>query len=506
MIDAQDFVNRIVKGYNEGWGPEELPADESLARSFVPAGTAAYRDFSNISPELPEFLADRCTGCMECVTACPDTAILGKVMPESALPRSDSALAARSWARTKKYFEGFEKRGQEGGLFGIFIDPTKCKGCAECVAVCDDRGTQALKMIPKVPGVLDDYRRAFEIFQSLGETPRGYLIDKSLPDMMLAERALLYTGGAGSCMGCGEGTAIRMMLAATGFAHGERSVGIVAATGCNTVFGSTYPFNPYRVPWTNSLFENAAPVALGVRISWDRRGWREKKIWVLGGDGAMGDIGFQALSRLLATGADVNVLVLDTQVYSNTGGQASMSSFMGQDAKFSAVGSEGRGKSERRKELGQILLMHPDTFVAQTTPAHVNHFYKAVMAANDFQGPAVVIAYATCQPEHGVGDAEAAERAKMAVMSRAFPLFIYDPRKGSKVAERLSLWGNPAEKSDWWVNPKTGERVDFIDFARGEGRFARHFDAQGRPSEMLQAASEERLANWRRLQELAGTV
>jgi pyruvate/2-oxoacid:ferredoxin oxidoreductase beta subunit len=372
------------------------------------------------------------------------------------------------------------------------------------VAVCDDRGTHALKMIGKGPGVVDGYRQAFEFFTSLGETDARYILEKSLPDMMLAERSMLYTGGAGSCMGCGEGTAIRMMLAATGFVYGPKSAGIVAATGCNTVFGSTYPFNPYRVPWTNSLFENAAPVAMGVRMAWDRRGWQDKKLWVLGGDGAMGDIGFQGLSRMLASGMDIKVLVLDTQVYSNTGGQTSMSSFMGQEAKFSAIGTEGQGKPEHRKELAQILMMHPDTFIAQTTPAHVNHFYKAVLAANEWKGPAVVVAYATCQPEHGVGDAAAAEQAKLAVLSRAFPLFIHDPRKGEKLSERLSLWGNPAEKEDWWVNPKTQERVDFITFARTEGRFARHFDEMGNPSEMLKIATADRLANWRRLQELAG--
>jgi len=130
-------------------------------------------------------------------------------------------------------------------------------------------------------------------------------------------------GGAGSCPGCGEATAVRMLVAATRQVHGPESMGIVAATGCNTVYGSTYPYNPYLVPWTNSLFENAPAVALGVRARWDAAGHRERKVWVLGGDGAMYDIGFQALSRMVAAGADIKVLVLDTQVYSNTGGQAS---------------------------------------------------------------------------------------------------------------------------------------------------------------------------------------
>ena len=91
---------------------------------------------------------------------------------------------------------------------------------------------------------------------------------------MLGEHAIGYVGGAGSCSGCGEGSAIRMVVAATRQVHGPESMGIVAATGCNTVFGSTYPYNPFLMPWTNSLFENAAAVALGIRAGWEQAGHR----------------------------------------------------------------------------------------------------------------------------------------------------------------------------------------------------------------------------------------
>jgi len=118
-----------------------------------------------------------------------------------------------------------------------------------------------------------------------------------------------------------------MMLAATGFVYGKDNIGMVAATGCNTVYTSTYPYNPYIIPWTNSLFENAPADAMGVRARWDQLGWAKKRLWVVGGDGAMLDIGFQSLSpyvRLLEWIS--RFLVLDTQVYSNTGGQASTGS------------------------------------------------------------------------------------------------------------------------------------------------------------------------------------
>lgn len=510
---VDDFNRRVIGAYRAGTGSVELPADIGVARSLIPPGTAALRDFSYIAPEIPEFDSEKCVGCMGCVTECPDTAILGKAIPASGVEKAlteikdpeERAWVKSHWSRTRKYYEVPAKRGAEGALFGIFIDPTKCKGCAECVQVCDDLGYHALRMVRKDEGTLPRYRRAFEFFRKIGPTPREYINERALADFMLAESsALLYVGGAGSCMGCGEATAIRMLLAATGFVHGPEKIAIVAATGCNTVYGSTYPYNPFIVPWTNSLFENAPAVAMGIRARWDQRGWRDKKLWVIGGDGAMYDIGFQSLSRLLVSGMDVNVLVLDTQVYSNTGGQASTASFLAQDAKMAAIGGALPGKGERRKELSQICLMHPDVYVAQTTPAHINHFYKAVMEANEYPGPALVNVYSTCQPEHGVADNMAAQHAKLAVESRAFPLFIYDPRKGERIRDRLSLVGNPGQKEDWWTPPKSDKPVTFIDFARTEGRFARQFDERGNPSAALLRAQEDRLRNWRMLQELAG--
>src|SRR3989304_5730305 len=146
------------------------------------------------------------------------------------------------------------------------------------------------------------YAKDFAFFNRLPETPKKYINEKLLSDMMLAGRSLLYVGGAGFCMGCGEGTVIRMMLAATGFVYGPENVGMVASTGCNTVYTSTYPYNPYRIPWTNSLFENAPADSMGVRSRWDQIGWGDKPLWCIGGDGAMFDIGFQSLSRMLASG------------------------------------------------------------------------------------------------------------------------------------------------------------------------------------------------------------
>jgi pyruvate/2-oxoacid:ferredoxin oxidoreductase beta subunit/Pyruvate/2-oxoacid:ferredoxin oxidoreductase delta subunit len=525
LFDVHAYVddfNRGVMSAYRGNADVELPADDGVARSIIPPGTAATRDFSHLAPRIPEFIADRCVGCMSCVNSCPDTAIFGVAIPKSTFEERLDAFAknepvaagaaetAKShFVATRKYGDVPARRGLEPALFGIFVDPVHCKGCGECVEVCVALGYDALTMVDKVTDdaggatTLERYARDMRFFRSLPPTPREYRNEKALADLMLGELATGYVGGAGSCSGCGEATAIRMLVAATRQTYGAEGMGIVASTGCNTVFGSTYPYNPYLVPWTNSLFENGPADALGIRARWDQDGKSERRLWVIGGDGAMYDIGFQSLSRMVASGADVKVLVLDTQVYSNTGGQASTASFGGQVTKLSAYGKSLHGRPERRKELGRILMAHGDVFVAQTTPAHVNHFYKAILDANSYPGPAVVISYAPCQPEHGIADDASNRQARLAVDSRAFPLFTYDPRKGATLKERLSLQGNPFPTAEWSSLPD-GTIVDFLTFARTEGRFAPHFAADGTPSAEIRATQEDRKANWRTLQELAG--
>jgi pyruvate/2-oxoacid:ferredoxin oxidoreductase beta subunit/Pyruvate/2-oxoacid:ferredoxin oxidoreductase gamma subunit/NAD-dependent dihydropyrimidine dehydrogenase PreA subunit len=504
-----DFCEHVIGNYARG-KENDLVADEYLGRSFMPAASAMRRSFRTLAPDIPELVAANCVGCMECVSACPDTAIMGKVVEPESLQEQLAKVEIEAlrnqlqaqFVKTQKYWTIPEKKGEQGGLFSIFVDPDKCKGCGECVVACGSH--KALEMKPK-NGNVSRMDLMMDLYHHLPETPKRLLNEKALGDMMLASSSQLFVGGAGSCMGCGEATAIRLMLAATGFVYGADKIGIVGATGCNSVYGSTYPFNPYTVPWTNSLFENAPADAMGIRLRWHQEGHDDYKLWCLGGDGAMYDIGFQSLSRMLASGMDIKVLVLDTQVYSNTGGQASTATFTSQDAKMSAVGKANPGgKTEHRKEMAQILMMHPNAFVAQTIAGNPSHFYKTIMAANEYPGPAVVIAYTTCQPEHGVADDRSMLQEKLAVESRAFPLLVYDPRKGEKFRERLSLAGNPAMKEDWYVDPHINQAVDFISFARTEGRFSRHFDADGNPDASIKAAQQDRLENWRRLQELAG--
>ncbi|HVK07330.1 MAG TPA: 4Fe-4S binding protein, partial [Gemmataceae bacterium] len=172
VLDVTDFNERIIRGYEEGYGEKELPADLSVARSLIPAGTASLRDFSYIAPEIPEYIPSNCTGCMDCVTECPDSAILGKVLGEdeweqklAELPEADREMFRAQWSRTKKYYDGGKKKQGVGGMFNIIIDPSKCKGCAECVTVCDD---DALKMVGKTDELMIKARKSHRIFKDMG--------------------------------------------------------------------------------------------------------------------------------------------------------------------------------------------------------------------------------------------------------------------------------------------------------------------------------------------------
>src|SRR5262249_30142364 len=197
VLDVVNYNERIIRGYKEGYGEKDLPADPTVARSLIPAGTATLRDFSNIAPEIPVYIPENCTGCMDCVTECPDTAILGKVLSEvefeenlkTIVDEVDRELFRSKWSTTRTYYDGPKKKNLPGGMFNIIIDPSKCKGCAECVTVCDD---DALKMVNKTDEVMIRSRKSHRFFKNFGPSNPAYINDNLLIDMMLKEQTHVY--------------------------------------------------------------------------------------------------------------------------------------------------------------------------------------------------------------------------------------------------------------------------------------------------------------------------
>ncbi len=498
------------------------------------------------------------------------------------------ALAVYPVARTRPFFDAAEKTGAgSGGLYAAVIDPWKCTGCLECVSVC---GPGALVERSQDAPLQEDLQARFEFLTTLPKTPARFFADALKPDgdikrlLLDPDNYYATTGGHGGCRGCGEVTAIRLVVSANhaithqrqqehqgeledliarlnlkrdslpdaqearrerlgeligtlekrlylyeGGPRGNGPAGAVIAnsTGCSSVYASTFPYNCYNDPWVNSLFQDAQPLAKGMfeglaaQLATDVRALRLARLeledgyrpdqhdrelrylsWTgftpdelallptvmtIGGDGATYDIGFGALSRILASGTPLKVVVLNTGVYSNTGGQASTSSFIGQDADLARVGKVQGGKHEARKELGLIASFHPDVFVCSTSTALPGHFLKNTLECLRYtQGPAVMDIYTPCQSEHGITDAAAARHGRLAVESRMSPVFVHDTRRGASLHDSFSLDGNPDPDKDW-----TTTTLEYLDdngglqlltmpltpavFALGENRFRKQF-------------------------------
>jgi len=308
--------------------------------------------------------------------------------------------------------------------------------------------------------------------------------------------------------------------------RGRAALGMANSTGCSSVWASTYPYNPYPFPWTNHLFQDAPSIAIGIfegqmrkmadgflsvrraeleldgaydpaesekalkGFNWQRFTDDEfllcPPMIAMGGDGAMLDIGFQNLSRLLASGKPLRVVVLDTQVYSNTGGQACTSGFTGQVADMSAYGPAQHGKTEARKELGLLAIAHRGAFVHQSSQASPSHLVAGVIKGLQSRRPAVFNFYTPCPIEHGLTDDWAKQGARLALESRAFPYLTFDPDAGTSFADCLSLDGNPSVEDTWpayTLKYRTDDGVDstlelpltIADWAATEGRFRKHF-------------------------------
>jgi pyruvate-ferredoxin/flavodoxin oxidoreductase len=305
-------------------------------------------------------------------------------------------------------------------------------------------------------------------------------------------------------------------------ANGMSVMMMGASTGCNTVYGSTPPSNPHAYPWMNSLFQDGATIswlmAESVILDHARRSVvperltdslldREAgvaseadyftlthlddalmteqeirelpKVWVVGGDGALGDIGFQNVSKvILQNRPNVKILMLDTQVYSNTGGQNSDSSTMLGGYDMNQFGVASQGKLIEKKNVAEAFTSgHGSPFVAQVSMANSAKLYKAMLDGLEYRGTAFFQAYTTCQPEHGVGDNMSADQAKLVRDGRGMPEFVFNPRKGETSQEAFDLKGNPSLDRDWWRTKYTdGTEYSFTvaHWAVSEGRFRKH--------------------------------
>ncbi|MEZ5175450.1 MAG: 2-oxoacid:acceptor oxidoreductase family protein [Acidimicrobiia bacterium] len=303
--------------------------------------------------------------------------------------------------------------------------------------------------------------------------------------------------------------------------NGMSVMAMGAHTGCNTVYGSTPPNNPHPYPWMNSLFQDGATVtwllgesfiadharrsviperladyiSLGVglsndeyfemlhmtdRVMTDREIRELPKAWAIGGDGGMGDIGYQNVSKVvLQNRPNVKLLMLDTQVYSNTGGQNSDSTPMPGGGDMNQFGPASEGKMTEKKGVAESFISgHGSPFVAQVSMANTAQFYKSLLDALDYRGTAFIQSYTTCQPEHGVADDLSTHQAGLVRDSRGMPQFVLNPQLGETYQEALDISGNPNRDRDWTeITSKLTDRTfqyTVAHFAATEARFRRH--------------------------------
>ena len=298
---------------------------------------------------------------------------------------------------------------------------------------------------------------------------------------------------------------------------------MAAHTGCNTVYGSTPPNNPHPYPWMNSLFQD------GITVGWllgesfivdhgrrsviperlldalmtaredvinpreyyeyvhfsdavmtDQEILEMPKVWVVGGDGGMGDIGYQNMSKvILQNRPNVKAVMLDTQVYSNTGGQNSDSTPMLGGNDMNMFGTATQGKNVEKKTVAETFLAgHGSPFVAQISIANAPKLYRSILDGIEYRGTAFLQCFTTCQPEHGVADDMALTQAQRVRDSRGAPEFVFNPRLGETYPEALDVKGNPSIDMDWYETKfkSTNEpyRYTVAHWCATEARFRNH--------------------------------
>nr|WP_321238247.1 pyruvate:ferredoxin (flavodoxin) oxidoreductase [uncultured Tolumonas sp.] len=521
---APNFVKTVTAIMLSGKG-DSLPVS-----AFPPDGTwlvsTTKWEKRNIAETIPIWHADACTQCNYCVAACPHAAIRAKVVAPEALDDAPGSLSALD----------VKARDMKGMKYVLQVAPEDCTGCNLCVEVCPakDRKQPELKAINMRNRLehLVEERQNFEYFLSLLDIDKSTMERIDIRTSQLITPLFEYSG---ACSGCGETPYIKLLTQLFGdrllIAN---ATGCSSIYGGNL---PTTPYTTDRSgrgpAWANSLFEDNAEFGLGYRLSVDQHKERairlltqlsdqlpmalvdalnaadlavearrelitqtkallanmdapranelihvidyliEKSIWLIGGDGWAYDIGFGGLDHVLSQNANVNVLVLDTQCYSNTGGQQSKATPFGAITKFG-----DNGKRKAKKDLGVTMMMYGHVYVAQISlGAQMNQTVKALQEAEAYPGPSLVIAYSPCE-EHGYDLATSHEQMKSLTASGFWPLYRFNPANTQNDKPALTLDSKTTEGS-------------LISAIMNERRFSRLFDEHPETAEQIKLEMED---------------
>lgn len=426
----------------------------------------------DIADVVPSWNSEKCIECGICSLVCPH-AVIRPILNKDEKLKKDSI--------TKK-----------GYKYQIVISERDCTSCGLCILSCP---TKALEKKKK------DYENDYFVEKYFDNYENEELFPPfTIKGSQLRKPCFSFSG---ACQGCGETPYIKLLTQLF-----QQELMIANATGCSSIYGGSLPETPYSINWANSLFEDNAEFAMGMLLSDKEKKEKIKSIintsmnsvnknvrelyetylkniddykitkevkeklkeeeipsdlkdylpymphnsiWAVGGDGWAYDIGFSGIDHVLSSGEDINILVLDTEVYSNTGGQASKSSRLGQVAEFANL-----GKETRKKDLFKIALCYPNCYVAEVSlGADYNQTIKAFKEAHEHKGPSIIICYSPCV-EHGI---------KNGMINS-----ISEEKKAVKCGYTMLMRYLPSEEK-LYIDSKEPDFTEYIDFLSNERRF-----------------------------------
>ncbi|MGM3175551.1 pyruvate:ferredoxin (flavodoxin) oxidoreductase [Dickeya lacustris] len=528
---APDFVKTVTAAMLAGLG-DSLPVSALPPDGTWPTGTTQWEK-RNIAERIPLWKAELCTQCNHCVAACPHSAIRAKVVPATAMAEAPASLASLD----------VKARDMRGQKYVLQVAPEDCTGCNLCVEVCPAKDRQnpdikAINMEPRLEHVATE-KTHYDFFLTLPEIDRSQIERIDIRTSQLITPLFEYSG---ACSGCGETPYIKLLTQLYGdrllIANATGCSSIYGGNLPTTPW--TTDANGRGPAWANSLFEDNAEFGLGFRLSVDSHRQRalrlleqlsdqlppelveglrdsrvtvdarreqiaqmrqllqthtsdaarqlsadadhlvEKSVWLIGGDGWAYDIGYGGLDHVMSLSENVNVLVLDTQCYSNTGGQQSKATPLGAVTKFGE-----HGKRKARKDLGINVMMYGHVYVAQISlGAQLNQTVKAIQEAEAWPGPSLIIAYSPCE-EHGYDLAHSHEQMRQLTTTGFWPLYRFDPRRAEegKPALVTDSRAPSASLSDTLLNEQRFRRLNTLQpdaaaqlYAEAEADLRRRYD------------------------------
>ncbi|HVN93078.1 MAG TPA: pyruvate:ferredoxin (flavodoxin) oxidoreductase [Terracidiphilus sp.] len=532
---APKFVHDVLGQIAAGKG-DLIPVSAIPPGGAFPTGTAQWEK-RNIAQFIPVWDKDLCIQCGKCVMVCPHAVIRAKIYNAEL---SDKSPATFKWAKPK--WRGMEE--ERYTLQVAPEDCTGCAVCVEVCPVKNksDASKKAINMAPQAP-LREPERENWEFFLGLPEVDRAKLSHSQVKDLQLLQPLFEFSGACSGCGETPYIKLLTQLFGDRLYIANATGCSSIYGGNLPTT-PYTQNAQGRGPTWNNSLFEDNAEFGFGMRVALDQQKTfaetlvtrlagqigaelaadivgaaqnteteineqRErvakmravlegnsssdaanllaiadslvrKSVWILGGDGWAFDIGFGGLDHVLGSGKNVNVLVLDTGVYSNTGGQASKSTPRGAVAKFAAS-----GKQNSRKDLAMEAVSYGSVYVAQVAlGGNDSHVVKAFQEAEAHNGPSIIIAYASCIA-HGYDLVHGLEQQKLAVQSGYWPLMRYNPvlRESGK---------NPFQLDS------KAPSIRLKDFAYREARYT--MLARGNPemaAELLAEAQDDVERQWR---------